>query len=114
MPDTKNIEHQFTDDIVCPYCGEEVGDSWEISSDSDTYECGGCGKTFYYTRDVTVTYSTDKLPCANGEGPHKWWSREMRFDDGEVLLPHHYRCLRCEKETVFEGETREIFESEKG
>lgn len=48
------------DEIVCPWCGYEHTDSWETRADNGDFECHGCGKTFAFTRDVSVTYSTSR------------------------------------------------------
>ena len=55
-----NIEHEYTDNIVCPYCGYEDKDSWERPDDSDIISCNNCDKTFSYTRWVDVSYCTYK------------------------------------------------------
>jgi len=59
------IDHTLTPDIVCPYCGHEFSDSWEIDpediSSSGEIECRECDICFLYTRDVSVTYSTMKI-----------------------------------------------------
>ena len=53
-----------TDECVCPHCGYEETDSWEIGAgreeDGET-ECSSCGKPYAYSRHVRVTYSTEKL-----------------------------------------------------
>ena len=60
------INHEYTDDIVCPHCGYAQGDSWEISGNEDgkcgEVECAKCNKTFYYECYVSVTYTTEKKP----------------------------------------------------
>lgn len=53
----------FTEAIVCPYCGEKESDSWEVSmhmSDGEEAEtsCGSCGKDFIVTVYITTRYST--------------------------------------------------------
>jgi hypothetical protein len=53
------IDHEFTDEIVCPHCGYEEADSWEYEDDGKS-ECGGCEKEYYFERIVTVEYSTTK------------------------------------------------------
>lgn len=55
------------DEVVCPWCGYEHGDSWELDCDEDTIECDSCGKPFQYVRNVSVTYDTHRV-----------------YDDGEV------------------------------
>lgn len=49
---------QYTDEVVCPHCGHEHRDSFEMSE--GRYECGDCCKPFEITRNVEVTYSTEK------------------------------------------------------
>jgi hypothetical protein len=67
MPDTtKKIDHKYTSNIVCPYCGYEYTDSWEFEDDCDDYECADCEKVFTYERHVTVEYCTSKKK----EAPH--------------------------------------------
>ncbi len=48
----------YTDEIVCPHCGYEHSDSFEMSEGEQ--ECRDCGRPFEVTRDVQVTYSTTK------------------------------------------------------
>lgn len=61
----EEIDHEFTDNAVCPYCGHENLDSWELGDRGDDEcgedECGKCGKEYTWTRHVTVDYSTKKL-----------------------------------------------------
>lgn len=59
------IDHEYTNEIVCPYCGYEHPDSWEVNfgpgMEGDTVrECAECGETFTATRMVRVEYSTSK------------------------------------------------------
>ena len=58
----EEIDHEYTDEIVCPHCGYEFGDSWELGDGEDIGEldCDGCGKNFYAERIITVNYSTRK------------------------------------------------------
>ena len=54
-------DHEYTDNIVCPYCGAIDEDSWEYEDDSGEMECGDCGKEFFWSRTiVNVQYSTKK------------------------------------------------------
>jgi len=57
MPE--EIDHQFTDEIVCPYCGYEHSDSWEMG-DQGEIECEKCGKTFEYWVETQVHYTTKR------------------------------------------------------
>ncbi|MND76073.1 hypothetical protein D3C80_677100 [compost metagenome] len=56
----KEIDHEYTHEIICPHCGIEHGDSWEINEDYGDMECMDCGEAFYFSRNVEVTYSTKK------------------------------------------------------
>jgi DNA-directed RNA polymerase subunit RPC12/RpoP len=58
----KDIDHEYTDNIVCPYCGYEDHDSWE--SERDWYpdmECMHCERQFKMSRITTVKYVTEKI-----------------------------------------------------
>lgn len=57
----EKIDHKYTDEIVCPYCGYKESDSWEYNHNSDDMECTGCGKKFHYERNIEVTYTTNKI-----------------------------------------------------
>jgi len=50
-----------TDEITCPWCGYEDGNSGECDDSDDEYECGQCGGIFSYERDVIVTYSSERV-----------------------------------------------------
>lgn len=95
---TKEIDHEYTDEVVCPYCGYEYGDSWVYFSRNDEavkIECDECGKCFRASQNVSVDYSTDKLPCLNNEGEHiwsTWWNR-----CGVGSMERRY-CRDCSKE----------------
>jgi transcription elongation factor Elf1 len=50
----------YQDEIVCPHCGYEHSDSWEVKHNDGEYNCDSCGKKFHYERHIEVTYSTRK------------------------------------------------------
>jgi DNA-directed RNA polymerase subunit RPC12/RpoP len=54
-------EPSFTDEIVCPWCGYEQSDPWEMYDSDDECECGNCEKIFSYERHVEVTYSSSRV-----------------------------------------------------
>ena len=58
-----NIDNKYTNELVCPYCGYEHSDSWELSEDCSEIDCGDCGKSFSYSRIVNVEYTTEKIKC---------------------------------------------------
>ena len=58
---SKEIDHIYTDEIVCPRCGIEWTDSWEALDESiegEPEECEECHCKFWYRRDIHVTYTT--------------------------------------------------------
>lgn len=54
------IDHECTDEIVCPYCGAKFSDDWELEDEQDV-ECGECGKMFHMEPTFSVTYTTSKI-----------------------------------------------------
>lgn len=56
----KEFEYEFTDEIVCPYCGHEHIDSWEQPDEVDSFDCHECFMDFKMKRNVEITYSTYK------------------------------------------------------
>lgn len=63
------------DEAVCPYCGEEQSDSWELSIDYGKMDCGDCFRPFLYEREVSVTYNTSPI-----FGPHRLSDIEQQWD----------------------------------
>ena len=60
----KEIDCSYTDEIVCPHCGYEFSDSWELpmkrDGDNTEIECDECQKKFTVYLSVTYAYSSDK------------------------------------------------------
>ena len=54
-----DFDHEYTDEITCPYCGYEMGDSWELD-DSGSRECERCDREFIHERHTQITYSTKR------------------------------------------------------
>lgn len=54
-----NTNTEYKSSAICPYCGKEVQDSWELKDGE--YQCGRCNNTFEVTIIVTQEYSTKKL-----------------------------------------------------
>lgn len=63
---------------VCPYCGDENDDSWELSGDDGVTTCGACGRDYNYSRYVDVSYSTTPIV-----GPHPLSGCYLRIDAEE-------------------------------
>ena len=60
-----DIDHKYTENIVCPYCGYEDTDSFEwerdaIEVNNVAVECDECGKKFKCSRQFEITYTTRK------------------------------------------------------
>lgn len=67
------IDCKYTNEIVCPFCGNEFMDSWEIGEGEDIgeLECDECNKKFFASRHITTTYVTIGL-CKENKLKHKW------------------------------------------
>lgn len=53
------IDSTATDEITCPHCGSEDGDSDE-RDDYGEEICDDCGKKYFWNRTVLVTYTSGK------------------------------------------------------
>ncbi len=49
--------------IICPCCGFEDEDSWEVQSSDDDYECPSCSETFILEVEQITEYSTKRKDC---------------------------------------------------
>ena len=56
-PDDKDYENN----VICPYCGYEDRDSWELTDDNEEHNCGRCGAVVSYERVVTVEYNSSPV-----------------------------------------------------
>ncbi len=56
----KKINYDFTDEITCPYCGVRESDSWENNENDGKEYCGSCYNTFFWERNISITYSSSK------------------------------------------------------
>ena len=62
----EEIDTEFCEKPVCPYCGEKHEDAWEWFGRDDwdgaeqEVECDDCGKPFVVVLQLEVTYSTYK------------------------------------------------------
>ncbi len=64
MTNKEKIIYEFNyhnqDEITCPYCGFEHGDSSEEKKDSDVMVCHNCNEKFIWYRECTVIYNSEK------------------------------------------------------
>lgn len=53
------LECMYNEDYVkCPYCGFEDYDVYDGGIDKDTYDCPNCGKTFGFSAEQTIEFSS--------------------------------------------------------
>ena len=58
----ESLDHEFTPDIVCPYCGKIYTNSGEVDpgdEDLGDIECMECWNIFPTERNIIITYSTE-------------------------------------------------------
>lgn len=93
------IDHEYTDEIVCPWCGYKMSDSWEMSDDGE-YDCD-CGKSFEYTRNYSVDYSTSRTRCKHNECKlvlmERWGDNPYIYSDKNWTI---WQCKTCKSEVV--------------
>jgi hypothetical protein len=86
---------KFKDEITCPYCGYKHEDSWECSN-SGTFDCDKCDKTFSYERIITIDYYSEADCKLNGE-EHDLYEVQKLFDD---IPPIYFKCKKCDYSAV--------------
>lgn len=95
--------------FICPYCDEELSEPDDCHSTDElyTHECPECEKTFTFTIEYSVDYSTRKAPCLNGE-PHSF---TKRIGCPEYFFAGKYECSHCDEEKLDRAEAIEEIES---
>lgn len=102
------IDHEYTDDPVCPFCGTAQRDVWEIegiyTEEETRIECEECGQAYASFCSVSYSFTTHKvdLEAERAERQreveeHLRWKEERknacaRFIPGtqvRVLKPKH-------------------------
>ncbi len=74
------IDHEFTDNIVCPFCGHSW--EWDLEGgDEFEEECGKCRKELRVTLDHSVSFTTSKFDRAAEEA-----ERQKRNDEHRVRV----------------------------
>ena len=56
----EQIDASCTDEVVCPYCGAEMTDSWEYPDSGEEW-CEECDRVFTFFRQVDVHYSSQQV-----------------------------------------------------
>lgn len=83
----EDFETSFTDSPVCPYCGYEVRDVFEIGSEVTDIYCGRCNKKYSIEQETSRIFTSFKT-CQPGEAhPFGEWR--------EVLGLEVRRCTIC-------------------
>jgi transcription elongation factor Elf1 len=60
----EKFDTDYTRDPICPHCGHKQLNAWELFTDMEEdveMDCGECDKPFICSRQVEVSYSTDKI-----------------------------------------------------
>lgn len=58
------LDTEHTDEIICPYCGNKISDSWEYNNNEEgEIHCDECENDFYYSVHISASYSTERLKC---------------------------------------------------
>ena len=102
----EGIEHEYTKQIVCPWCGYELEDCWEWGDSGDEETCSDCGKVFSYERNMTVDYCTTRKQCEEGkceyiidtESAHG--GEPYIYDDRNWTI---YKCKHCHDRNIKTG-----------
>src|SRR5438045_320802 len=76
------MKHEYTNEVVCPYCDHLHRDSWEFS-DSDEHTCEGCEKTFLLEKNYSITYTTKRVPC---EDDQHQYGKVTRYDYPQATI----------------------------
>lgn len=57
-----DIDHEYTDEVVCPHCGHQHRDSYEFFGSGEEYsegvQCHRCERLFDASMQIKVSYST--------------------------------------------------------
>lgn len=86
----EKIDHEHTDQVVCPYCGDATeieGDPYDASGENTCY---ACGKIFTCEVNISVTYSTAK-DCKLNKEDHNYRLCQQHPDFD------HVECTVCEQ-----------------
>lgn len=109
-----SIDHEYTKEIVCPWCGHELDNAWKYAYEEyiGLVNCGNCDKELYVYASISVTYSTEKAEygtCTHCKKPDVV-IEDWRFDGKgyKSYCPScRYKCERELKKEHYERWTRE-------
>lgn len=115
-------EYNNEDLIICPFCGYENEDSWEVQHSDDSHECGSCDKKFILEVEHITKYSTKRMDCTDGHSMEfslawvkdsKYTETDQGYKDIELKesdweFVESYECSEC-SEKDFKRITKEEF-----
>lgn len=123
MNNENEIDSEYTEEIVCPYCGYEFSDSFECNVNEDEesiIECGECGKEFYVIKNISISYSSFKPKrgiCTNCNkedviledyhgtlGRFENVCKNCKKELERKLIKEYYKTLDLDKEIVKQPE----------
>ena len=57
------FEHKWTENVICPHCGEEQGKSFIFKTTTPHIdsECKNCEKDFRVWEEIDYSFSTERL-----------------------------------------------------
>jgi transcription elongation factor Elf1 len=84
MQDSK---HEYTNEIICPYCDYKFNDSWEYNQDGEdqTINCKNCNDKFNLSVNISVDYSTTKINCEDNNEIHDYKLDQYYLFDRKYL-----------------------------
>ena len=68
--EVEEFDTSYTEELVCPYCGYEHSDSWEIGDSENSSTCNNCDKNFKFDQQISRTFST--YPTCQPGDEHKF------------------------------------------
>ena len=85
----------MNESLICPYCGKEQDDVFEVFRNGVTdtnLQCQFCDKWMRATVEYTASFESFELPCLNDGAKHSW-SKWISWGDE---LKRRY-CKHCDK-----------------
>ena len=83
----KEFDTRSTLEIVCPYCGYEFIDSWEVPDGEDVLECDDCEKEFVLDMECVRYFTTWEMPSDKDN------YKLMRLQEKDILKEEDYKVI---------------------
>lgn len=97
------MKKEYTDEVVCPWCGYKYTGSYEFSDYSEGVECERCGKEFDVERNYKITYTTIRKECKTGKCEMVIGCNDGCLDEPYINADKNwtiYHCRICGKEVA--------------